>query len=147
VAPPREDRAGRRRARIGGLLAALALAAGCGGPSLSPEEVVRGWSDAINHDLDEDAAAFFAPNAKVIQRGEEFTLATPDDARRFSASLPCQGKIVELSVDGDHVTATFLLDNRGTFACGGVGTTDTAIFTIADGKIAVWELVPDGVNE
>jgi hypothetical protein len=50
---------------------------------------------------------------------------------------------VALEAEGSRVTATFLLGNRGTFACGGVGTTDTAVFTIRHGRIAVWELLTD----
>ena len=104
---------------------------------------MRAWSDAINHDRNEDAAELIAPNAKIVQQGRAFLLPSRGDARRFNASLPCQGKIVALSMEGNRVRASFLLDNRGTFACGGVGTTDTAVFTIRHGRIAVWELLPD----
>lgn len=130
------------RLRAALVLPLLALVAGCGG-SDSPEQVVRGWSDAINHDRNDDAAELIAPNAKIVQQGRAFLLLARADARRFNASLPCQGKIVALSTEGNRVRATFLLDNRGTFACGGVGTTDTAVFTIRHGRISVWELLPD----
>lgn len=131
-------------ARLLAGLAVIALVAGCGGSgSSSAKQVVRGWSDAVNHGLNDDAALFFAPNARVVQGRESFTLATQAEASRFNASLPCQGKIVRISADGDRVRATFLLDNRATFACNGVGTTDTVVFTIRDGKIAMWELLED----
>jgi hypothetical protein len=32
---------------------------------------------------------------------------------------------------------------RGTFACPGPGTVDTAVFTVEDGKIVRWEQLPD----
>jgi hypothetical protein len=130
------------RARLVGVLAFLALAGGCGG-SRSPEQIVRAWSDAINHGQNDEAAELMAPNAKIVQQGRAFLLPARPDALRFNTSLPCQGRIVALSTDGNRVTASFLLDNRGTFACGGVGTTDTAVFTIRHGRIAVWELLPD----
>jgi hypothetical protein len=123
----------------------VALAAGCGdGGGGSPEEVVRGWSDAVNHGLNADAAAFFAVNAKVVQGRQAFILPTRAHASRFNASLPCQGKIVRLATEGSRVTATFLLDHRATFACNGVGTADTVVFTIRHGRIAVWERLEDG---
>ena len=117
-------------------------AAGCGGASA--EEVVRAWSDALNHGLDGDAAALFAANAIAVSgTGEEVVLRTEDDATAFNASLPCQGKIIALSSDGNRVTATFLLDQRGTFSCPAPATVDTAVFTVEDGEIVRWEQLPD----
>jgi hypothetical protein len=145
-------------------VATVALAAGCGGGSapparhatqapahhaaahrrpLTPEEVVLGWADATAHDLDADAARYFAPGAQVRYASKLVVLRTRADAEAFNASLPCQGRVVAMSRDGDVVTAVFVLDNRHTFACGGVGTGDTVSFTIVGGKIAVWDLLPD----
>jgi hypothetical protein len=117
-------------------------AAGCGGASA--EEVVRSWSDALNHGLDGDAGALFAADAIAVSgTGEEIVLHTQADATRFNASLPCQGRIIALSSDENRVTATFLLDQRGTFACPSPATVDTAVFTVEDGKIVRWEQLPD----
>ena len=41
------------------------------------------------------------------------------------------------------MTATFRLDQRGTFACPAPLSVDTAVFTVKDGKIVRWEQLPD----
>jgi hypothetical protein len=116
--------------------------AGCG--AASPEEVVRAWSDALNHGLNEDAGAFFAAGAHAVASdGREVVLATAEEATAFNASVVCQGKIIALSSAGEQVTATFLLDQRGTFACPAPLTVDTAVFTVEGGKIVRWEQLPD----
>jgi hypothetical protein len=116
--------------------------AGCGGDS--PEEVVRAWSDALNHGLNGDAGALFAAGAVAVSgTGEELVLSTREEAASFNASLPCQGKIIAISTEETRVTATFLLDMRGTFACPAPGTVDTAVITVEDGKIVRWEQLPD----
>jgi hypothetical protein len=105
---------------------------------------VRAWSDALNHGLNGDAGALFAPGAIAVSgTGEETVLQTNDDATAFNASLPCQGRIIALSTDANRVTATFLLDQRGTFSCPAPSTVDTAVFTVEDGKIVRWERLPD----
>jgi limonene-1,2-epoxide hydrolase len=130
------------RARHAAALVLALVAAGCGGAS--PEEVVRAWSDALNHGLNDDAGALFAPKAVAVSgTGDEIVLTNQADAVAFSASLPCQGKIIALSTDGNRVTATFLLDMRGTFACPAPSTVDTTVFTVEDGKIVRWEQLPD----
>ena len=122
--------------------AAALLAAGCGGSS--PEEVVRAWSDALNHGLNDEAAAYFAPGALVVSpEAGELRLADAAEAEAFNASIACQGEIIALSVAGDVVTATFRLDQRGTFACPEPLTVDTAAFTVRDGKILRWERLED----
>jgi hypothetical protein len=130
------------RARLAAALLFTLAAAGCG--SVSPEEVVRRWSDALNHGLNGDAAELFAAGARAISGdGEVVVLRTRADAEGFNASLPCQGKIIAISREGARVTATFLLDQRGTFACPAPLTVDTAVFTIEDGKIVEWRQLPD----
>ena len=120
---------------------ALSLAA-CGGQG-EAEQVVRGWIDRLNHDLDEEAAAFFAPGATVEQRGETTTLTTHAEIVRWNASLPCQGRIVALGVEGERVTATFLLDHRHTFACPAPLSVDTAVLTVRDGRIVAFQQLED----
>ena len=117
-------------------------AAGCGGASA--EEVVRAWSDALNHGLDGDAAALFAADAIAVSgTGEEVVLRTEDDATGLQREPAVSGKIIALSQHGNRVTATFLLDQRGTFSCPAPATVDTAVFTVEDGKIVRWEQLPD----
>lgn len=134
------NRAMRVRLAVACLVAAGA--AGCGG--MSPEDVVRQWSDALNHGLNDDAAALFAPGAEAVSaEGEVIVLRSQRDAERFNAALPCQGEIIAMSRQGTQVTATFRLDQRGTFACPAPLSVDTAVFTVEDGKIVRWEQLPD----
>ncbi len=139
------------RARLlAGLLVALttlALVAACGGGDgggrpASPEEVVRAWSDALNRGDDEAAADLFALNATVSQPGYVVQLTSRDDALAFNRSLPCSGEIIELTSEGNEVTATFLLDDRPASPCDGPGEQATAIFVVENGKIVVWQQVP-----
>jgi hypothetical protein len=131
------------RARRSAALLLLVLGVGgCGAES--PEDVVRAWSDALNHGLNGDAGALFAPGAVAVSgTGEELVLKTAEDATRFNAGLPCQGKIIAISTEENRVTATFLLDMRGTFACPAPLTVDTAVFTVEDGRIVRWERLED----
>lgn len=137
------------RARLlAGLLVALTtLATACGSgdsgsSSATPEEVVRAWSEALNSGDNEAAADLFAINATVSQPGYIAQLASRDDAIAFNRSLPCSGEIVELTSEGNEVTATFLLDDRPASPCDGPGQQATAIFVVEDGKIVVWQQIP-----
>ena len=110
----------------------------------APELVVLDWSDALNHELNEDAGRLFAPGAVVISgTGARSVLRTLGEATAFVTSFACQGQIVSLSRDGNRVTAMFLLGNRSTFACAAERTSDTATFTIVNGKIVQMETLPD----
>ena len=119
------------------------LAASCGGGSASPESVVRAWNEALNSGDNEAAAKLFATGAKVIQAGREYTLRDRETAIAFNESLPCSGEIVAIKTQGDTVTATFALADRGTSPCDAPGAEVTAVFQIRDGKIVVWEQLPD----
>ena len=110
----------------------------------APELVVLDWSDALNHELNEDAGRLFAPGAVVISgMGATSILRTLGEATAFVTSFACQGQIVSMSRDGNRVTAMFLLGNRSTFACAAERTSDTATFTIVNGKIVQMETLPD----
>lgn len=138
----------------------LALVAGCGGATVGaitsttspppprtaapPQLVVLDWSAAINHDLNAEAAAYFAPGARVVSAdGRSAVLHDRDEAELFSASIVCQGRVVAMSRDGDRVTAMFVLDNRGTFICPDPLSSDSATFTVRQGKIVLFEILPD----
>jgi limonene-1,2-epoxide hydrolase len=108
----------------------------------SPAHVVRAWSEALNANDNAAAAALFAPNARVVQGPLDVRLATRALAVGFNASLPCAGKIVELRVSGDRVTATFLLGERPRHHCDGPGTKAAALFEIRNGKIVLWKQIP-----
>jgi SnoaL-like domain len=123
-------------------VASAALVVGCGGGSPSPESVVRAWNESINSGDNEAAAELFAPGAEVIQAGRSLTLETEAQAVRFNASLPCSAEIVELRAEGEMVTATFLLADRGETQCDGPGTHVEAAFRVRDGKIVLWHQLP-----
>ena len=91
---------------------AAALLTGCGGSKTkSPEEVVSRWSHALNAGDNEAAADLFADGA-VVRTGQPVTLEGHEDAVAFNSSLPCGGRIVEKSLQGGAVTATFTLTRR-----------------------------------
>ena len=125
------------------LLLFAAAVAGCGSDSSSdPTEVVDSWSQAINAGDNEAAAKLFAPDAVVIQAGTETKLAGEAEALAFASSLPCGGKIVSTSVEGDDVTATYTLTRRPGQMCDGTGESAKTVFRVADGKITVWHELP-----
>jgi SnoaL-like protein len=126
--------------RAAALLALTLALGGCGGGGTSsPEEVVRSWSEALNADDNDGAADLFASGAEVIQAGRSYHLSRHDEAVRWNASLPCNGRIVELEVDEDEVTTVFVLSDSKTMPCDAPGAKVTAIFTVRDGKIVRWE--------
>ena len=89
------------------------------------------------------AAKLFAPNARVVQPPLEGRLATQKLALEFNASLPCAGKIVRITVNGNRATATFVLGNRPKHTCAAThGEKAAAVFVIRGGKIVLWEQVP-----
>jgi hypothetical protein len=126
-----------RRAAL--LVVVLTLLAGCGGSHASPEDVVREWSTALNADRNDAAADLFASGAQVVQGGVEVILSTHQDAVAWNGSLPCNGRIVSLDVDGGVVSAVFLLRDSQTVPCDAPGERVTAIFTVEGGKITRWE--------
>ena len=123
--------------------AALILAAaGCGG-TMSPEEVVRGWSRAVNEGDNDRAAEYFAAGAAIVVGDQSVKLAGHADPRRFNASLPCAAEIAEIRTDGDRVTATFNLRQPYPFrVCSArPDPREVAVVTVRNGKIVIWELL------
>jgi hypothetical protein len=116
------------------LLIVLALAAGCGGGSVSPETVVREWSDALNAGDNERAADLFARGAQIVQGSSVFFLQTHADAVDFNSSLPCSGRIVDVQTEEDTATATFVLGNRPTSRCDAPGQKAVAAFRVVQGR-------------
>ena len=126
------------------LLAAVfaLVVVGCGAKGKNPTAIVESWSRAINAGDDGAAADLFADDATVIQNGQRLKLANHAEALSFNASLPCGGRIVEQSLAGDEVTATFALTRRPGHMCDGTGQTAVAVFRITDGKITLWHQLP-----
>ena len=121
-------------------VSSAAVLAACSGrdKAPSPTEVVRSWSAALNVGDNEGAAALFAHRATVVQGNTVVRIRSRTDAVLFNESLPCAGRIVALSSDGERVRATFLLRDRQTSRCDGPGTRTTAVFHIRAGKIVLW---------
>jgi hypothetical protein len=109
-------------------------------PPPSPPAVVRAWSNALNANDNKAAAALFAPGAELIQGVD--VLLTPKLALAWNQSLPCGGKIIGLTRNGNRVRATFLLKERPKHTCDGPGQKAAAVFIVKKGKIVFWEQVP-----
>jgi ketosteroid isomerase-like protein len=118
------------------------VVAGCGDDAQDPTAIVESWSKAINASDDEAAANLFADDVTVIHNGQSVRLVGYDEALSFNASLSCGGRIVEQTLDGDVVTATFALTRRPGHMCDNTGQTTVALFRITDGKIALWHQLP-----
>lgn len=99
---------------------------------------MRAWSRALNAGDNGAAADLFALGARIEQGDLVLTVRSRADAVAWNASLPCSGKIVALSVEGDTATATFMLFDRRASLCDAPGGQATAVFTVRDGKIVRW---------
>ncbi len=119
----------------------LGALAGCGVEERTedPEAAIRGWSRAVNAGDYERAGAFFAPDA-VVEQLEETRLRTPDDAARFSASLPCRADVIRIEPEERASVATFRLrEGREGGPCRG----DAKVrFAVRDGKLTEWRQLP-----
>ena len=125
-------------------MAAVLAAAAAAGPAqaaLSPAQVVREWSSALNANDNEAAARLFAPNARVVQATFDVRLTSHALAVAFNASLPCAGRITEIRVHGDRATAIFVLGHRPKHVCDGPGVKAAALFVVQRGQIVLWEQV------
>jgi hypothetical protein len=108
----------------------------------SPPAIVRAWSRALDANDNETAGKLFAPGARVIQPGVDVRVS-PTLAVEFNASLPCGGKIVRLTRQGNRVTAVFLLVHRPKHTCDAPGQKAAAVFTISKrGLIVRWQQIP-----
>jgi limonene-1,2-epoxide hydrolase len=123
--------------------AVLAMAAtGTAQAAAKPAAVVRAWSHALNANDNEHAARLFAHNARVVQPGVDVRLNTHALAVAFNASLPCAGRVVAVSVNGNRATATFVLAERPKHRCDAPGVKAAALFVVRRGKIVLWQQVP-----
>jgi limonene-1,2-epoxide hydrolase len=107
-------------------------------------EVIDEWARTLAAGDADGAARLFAIPS-VAQNGLLYPIDDFADARRFNASLPCGGELVEAQDEGNFVVATFVLRERpGAGTCGdGTGETATTAFVIEDGRIVEWRRVFD----
>jgi hypothetical protein len=142
------------RSRVGRQVAAtaIALAAAAAPPALAakpltPTQVVRAWSKALNASDDKAAGALFATRALAIQGSFVVRLDTAKSAAIWNSALPCSGRIVRLRIlAGNVVKATFVLGHRKGHSCDAPGQLAAAQFTVVKGKITRWEQVVPDIN-
>ena len=116
----------------------VAASVGCGSSQPSAESVLRAWSQELNSGDNEAAAKLFAPGARVVQAGIVARLNTYEQAVAWNAALPCSGRIVSITSDGDTARATFVLGDRQASKCDGPGQEATALVRVRRGKIVLW---------
>ena len=140
--------------------AALLAGAGCGGASESEpepaspsevgappasdqgadEQVIRGWSEAVNRGDYEAAADFFADGA-VVEQLTETRLETHAEAVAFNRSLPCRADVTDVEEGEESSLAAFVLREGRSGECGEGGSARVR-FVISDGEIDEWRQLP-----
>jgi limonene-1,2-epoxide hydrolase len=126
------------------VLALAATVAACGSSSPSPESVARAWSQELNSGDNEAAAKLFAHGARVVQPGAVLRLQTYEQALAWNAALPCSGKIISVTSEGNTASATFVLGDRQRSKCDGPGARATALVRVRKGKIVLWHQTSGG---
>ena len=132
----------RRLPLVAAALIVAAVGVQAASAATTPKSVVRAWSKALNSNDNAAAAKLFALNARVIQPGVNVPLTSRALAVAFNESLPCAGKILRITVNGNRATATFVLGERPKHRCDAPGMKAAAVFTVRRGKIVRWEQVP-----
>jgi hypothetical protein len=106
----------------------------------SEEQVVRGWSQAVNRGEYERAADFFAPGA-VVEQVAEVRLRGHADAVAFNSGLPCRADVTNVRPDGRSTLAAFRLRTGRGGDCAEGGRARVR-FVIRDGRILEWRQLP-----
>ena len=123
------------------VLAPAATAAGVDSPAAT-KRVVHAWSNRLNSYDNAGAARLFARPAVFLQSGGALRLRTYADIALWHSLLPCAGRIVSISVEGEYATAVFVLANGRHRRCDAPGQKAAAVFRVRHGKIVSWEQVP-----
>ena len=114
-------------------------------PNDSPtatKRVVRAWSSRLNAYDNAGAARLFSHPAVFVQGGSALRLETSAQIALWHRLLPCAGRIVSISVDGELATAVFRLANGRHRRCDAPGQKAAAVFRVRHGKILAWVQVP-----
>jgi hypothetical protein len=140
-------RSKRTPRRATALVLIAAALAGCSSDDGEPsdEEVIRGWSNALNAGQYGRAASFFAPGA-VVEQLEEVRLPHREAAIEFNRSLPCRADITDIDDEGRTTVAAFRLREGRDGQCGpgeGEGESARVRFLIEDGRILEWRQFPE----
>ncbi len=120
----------------------VAPAAGGTDEPTAMKRVVRAWSARLNAYDNAGAARLFSRPATLVQGGFSLRLRTASDIALWHRLLPCAGKLVSITVEGERATAVFLLANGKNRRCDAPGVKAAAVFRIRGGKIRSWTQVP-----
>lgn len=126
---------------VGLLTVPLATASVNDSPTAT-KRVVRAWSSRLNAYDNAGAARLFARPAVFVQGGSALRLETSGQIALWHRLLPCAGRIVSISVDGELATAVFRLANGRHRHCDAPGQKAAAVFRVRHGKILAWVQVP-----
>jgi hypothetical protein len=128
---------------------AIVMVAGCGGqaqrdapkpkPTASDEQVIRGWSRALNAGDYPKAAGFFARGA-VVQQVTEMRLRSRAAAIVFNSGLPCRADVTRVEDEGRTSLASFRLKRGPGGPCRGSARVR---FRIVGRKFAEWRQLID----
>lgn len=131
---------------VAGVVAALLIAPGAGAAGAdsvaATKKVVRAWSARLNAYDNTGVARLFARPAAILQGGAVYQLRTYDDIARWHRSLPCAGRIVSITVEGQDATVVFALRSGRNRRCDAPGQKVAAVFRVSGGKIRAWAQVP-----
>ena len=119
-------------------------------PLPSEVRVIRGWADALRTGHVNQAAAYFAIPATVLDGTNPLRqLPSRSAVRDFNRGLPCGARLVRTRRgQGSFVIARFRLTERrgpGARPCTGAGNVAETAFLIEKGHIVQWLRQPDPV--
>jgi hypothetical protein len=109
---------------------------------VATKRVVRAWSERLNAYDNVGVAKLFARPTLIVQSGVGIELRTTADLVRWHRLLPCAGRIVSLTVQGEYATAVFVLRNGRNRDCDAPGAKAAAVFRVRNGKIVSWAQIP-----
>jgi limonene-1,2-epoxide hydrolase len=116
------------------------VAAGADSPTAT-KRIVRAWSRRLNAFDNVGIAKLFARPATFLQGGVALRLRTAEDIALWHRLLPCAGRIVSITVNGEFATAVFVLANGRNRRCDAPGAKAAAVFHVHGGKIVSWAQV------
>ena len=124
------------------LLGAPAASAAAMGSPAEKKRIVHAWSDRLNSYDNAGVARLFATPAVFVQGGTVLRLETRADITLWHRLLPCAGRIVSITVQGEYATAIFVLADGKHRRCDARGQKAAAIFRVRNGKIVSWVQIP-----
>ena len=108
-------------------------------PAASDEQLIRGWSRALNEGDYPKAAGFFARGA-VVEQSRATRLSSRAEAITFNRGLPCRADVTGVEDEGRTSLASFSLRRGPGGPCKGSASVR---FTIRHGKFTQWRQLPE----